>query len=397
MRNEAATGGPGRYCALNGLPEDEDLQVGMDFRLPRYRREVFKRFYEFHLRYRSHPGAVYYVLPHLRDHYGWDRDTALWFAYINGNTQNPVTSWLIWSEFPRLQDTAGGRLERWFAEPTTYGRLVFDTDRRHHKKAFAEAVARYRADMDAAGGQEAFWGGLCAAADEEENFRRCWGRVLSGFHHFGRLSTFSYLEYLRILGLPVDCDQLFLEDMDGSKSHRNGLCKVLGRDDLDWHSSNPSFEGYSAPVLEWLKAEGAQLLGECRERFKGASFARDVSYFTLESTLCTYKGWHRENRRYANVYNDMFHDRIRKAEENWGDRFGLFWESRRAALPAHLRLEDNPLDEGVKPVKQNHYRTTGQVIMMDREWPCFKNAYNDARPPGGAPLESESGSVLDLL
>jgi hypothetical protein len=40
-------------------------------------------------------------------------------------------------------------------------------------------------------------------------------------------------------------------------------------------------------------------------------------------------------------------------------------------------LEDNPADVGVKPLKQNHYRLTGQPIMMDRDWPCFKNDYND--------------------
>jgi hypothetical protein len=32
--------------------------------------------------------------------------------------------------------------------------------------------------------------------------------------------------------------------MKGSQSHRNGLAKVLGRDDLDWHDSNPTgFDG----------------------------------------------------------------------------------------------------------------------------------------------------------
>jgi len=28
-------------------------------------------------------------------------------------------------------------------------------------------------------------------------------------------------------------------------------------------------------------------------------------------------------------------------------------------------------------MKQDHYRNTGQVIMMDKEWDCFKNNYND--------------------
>jgi len=41
-----------------------------------------------------------------------------------------------------------------------------------------------------------------------------------------------------------------------------------------------------------------------------------------------------------------------------------------------LRLEDSPNDPGLKPPKQNHYRETGQVIMMN-DWPCFKNDFND--------------------
>jgi len=54
-----------RYCQLHGIHEVSDLEIGMDFRLPQYRREVFLRFYEFHLKYRAHAGAVYYVFPYL--------------------------------------------------------------------------------------------------------------------------------------------------------------------------------------------------------------------------------------------------------------------------------------------------------------------------------------------
>ena len=71
-----------------------------------------------------------------------------------------------------------------------------------------------------------------------ENFNRLWDVVRKDFYSFGRLSAFSYLEYLRIMGLNLDCPTLFLRDMQGSKSHRNGLAKVLGRDDLDWHDTN---------------------------------------------------------------------------------------------------------------------------------------------------------------
>jgi hypothetical protein len=193
---------------------------------------------------------------------------------------------------------------------------------------------------------------------------------------FGRLSTFSYLEYLRIQGINLDCNSLFLDDISGSKSHRNGLCKVLGRDDLDWYdvkdSPNAQFPGYSYNVLEWLEREGEILLSEAKARIPH----HDVSYFTLESTLCCYKSWHRPNRRYPNVYMDMFYNRIKYAEQEWGNKFEIFWKMREECLPEHLRLECNPGDVGLVKEKQNHYLKTGEVIMMEKEWACFKNEYN---------------------
>jgi hypothetical protein len=165
-----------------------------------------------------------------------------------------------------------------------------------------------------------------------------------------------------------------LNDLDGSKSHRNGLCKVLGRDDLDWRDGQPP--DYGADGFAWLEAEAKALLTEAQARAADTDYVRDVTFLTMESAFCTYKSWHRPNRRYPNVYNDMLHDRIRLAERRWPEEdFSVFWDIRRESLPAHLRLEDNPWDVGVKPPKQNHYLTTGQVIMMDREWPCFANDY----------------------
>lgn len=367
----------GRYCDLHGVTAEENLEEGMDFRLPRYRREVFLRFYEFHLRYRAHPGCVYYLLPYLAKALDLGIEERLWFAYINGNTQNPVTSSLIFREFPSLEKLDLDKLARWFG--ANYERLAFDTDRRYFKKSFLDCVRNYKrlVDRGAAGSQAAFFRINTVEGDPHETFRRLWTMANRDYVYFGRLSVFSYLEYLRIAGIEVDCDRLFLGDLQGSKSHRNGLCKVLGRDDLDWHDSNPSFDGkYEPALLNWLEVEGALLVEEARSRFAGESFARDVGYFTLESALCTYKSWHRPNRRYPNVYNDMLVDRIRLAEKSWGPQ-DLFWKARKAMIPERLRLEDTPTDLGVKPEKQNHYRLTGQVIMMDVDWSCFRNDYND--------------------
>jgi hypothetical protein len=366
----------GRYCELMGMPEVTDLKYGMDFRKPEYRREVFQRMYEAHLTYKAHPGCVYFLFPYIANKCSMDIEQKLWFGFINGSSQHPPTTWMIWKQFPDLGKLDIGKFSTFFND--NYKRWGWDTDRRYHRKAFIASVECYRKHLRG-GSQVDFWSDLTEDAhDEYDRFRRCWKKVINEFYSFGRLSTFSYLEYLRIIGLNIDCDQLFMDDMDGSKSHRNGCAKVLGRDDLDWHDST-GFDGkYGPGQIEWLAHEAEVLLKEAKARFAGKPFERDVSYFTLESVFCTYKSCFRKNRRYPGVYADMLYNRLKDSEKSWPQEdFSMFWEARRACLPKQWRLEDNPADPGLTPEKQNHFRNTGEMINLDFMWPCFKNNFND--------------------
>jgi hypothetical protein len=368
----------GRYCALTNQPEIQDLEAGMDFRLPQYRREVFLRFYQWSLQTRSFPGCVYFLFPYLNDLLNLTNEQKLWLAFLNGNTQNLVTSWLIFKQFPVFSLVDIGELKTWFNQE--YKRLEWDSDRRYHKKNFIKATECYSTLTSRK--QKDYFKTLVKSQDEKENFREVWKAVHGDFYSFGRLSAFSYLEYLRIQGLPIECDDLLFDDLSGSKSHRNGLSKVLGRDDIDWHKSNPTgFDGkYTKEMFSWFDKEASSLLEEARSRFKGVltqSRMPTVNFFTLESTFCTYKSWHRPNRRYPGVYADMFHDRIKRAQKLWPELdFTLFWWARKQYLPPYLRLEDNPKDPGLSKSKQNHYRLTGEVIMLDHDWDCFKNSWN---------------------
>lgn len=362
-------GTPGRWADLKRRPDVCELTTEMDFRQPQYRREVFLRFYEFHTRYKAHPGIVYLLIPELSKRLGWSLEDRLWFSFINGNTQNPVTSLLIFERFPDFKRLNLGALERWHYKEKP--RLEFDTDRRYFTTELVNAVVCYK--KLCRGAQTDYFGSILSAKTETANFDLLWPVVRRDFHTFGRLSAFSYMEYLRIAGLPLDCSNLFLADRHGSRSHRNGLCKVLGRDDLDWHKSNTTgFTGHYAPeILVWLETEAARLLADARTRSK----SRDVSYFTLESALCTYKSWFRENRRYPGVYLDMLHDRIRRAEQRWPEQdFSIFWSIRKT-LPAQLLQEST--GDGMSQRKQNWFRNTGQVIAMGLDWPCFKGDYEN--------------------
>jgi hypothetical protein len=364
----------GRFCELMEIDEVSDLEPGMDFRRPEYRREVFLRFYGFHLKYGTHPGVVYALIPWLEDRLHWSMEDKLWFAYINGCTQHPVTSYIIWRRFPDPRALDLDMLDSWFN--ANFTRLGWDTDRRHQKAMFPDCVRDYTSRLQVLT-QEEFFTDTCAGpGDEEGYFRRAWELVRDSFLSFGRLSTFSYLEYLRICGLPLVCDQLFLDDMSGSKSHRNGIAKVLGRDDLDWYQDT-GFKGKYAPnQVVWLAEEAAILLTQAKLRYFHEPWARHVNYFTLESAFCTYKSMHRPNRRYPNVYNDMLFNRITSMQERWPDEdLSLFWHARAELFPDYLLLERQPDDVGLKPEKQNWYRNTGEVICMGRDDPAFVNGY----------------------
>ena len=375
----------GRYCDIYGV-EEKPLEAGVDFRKPEYRREVFLNFYGFHLKYKSHPGAVYYVMPYLAKKYNWDFETKLWFAFINGATQNPLTSWVLFKHFPRCKGTSVDEMEKWHRK--YWRNLDYDIDRRYQKGHFVEMFENYR-ELLGEKSQVEYFTDICDTGDKHKNFTKLWDTVFNEFFMYGRLSTYSYLEYLKIMGLDIDCDNLFIYDKSGSKSHRNGLCIVNGRDDLDVRKDNELLpeaikKGHNKEVMGWLEKEGELLLNDAKERFKNEDFFEDVNYFTLESTLCCYKSWHRKNRRYPNVYNDMFYERIKKAEtRDWkmidGSNidFEDFWDARKEYLPKELRLEDNPDDPGLVKVKQNWYRNTGEVIMMETYNPVFKNSFKE--------------------
>lgn len=374
---------PGSACEILGLKETSKLEKGMDFREYEYRREVFLRFYEFHLKYKSHPGGVYFILPYLFEMMEMNQEQKYWFCFINGCTQNPCTSYVIFKTFPNFEDITEESLEEWHRK--YWKRLDYDIDKRYSKGHFVENFVNYKKNLEGLTQVEFFENKLCETNEPYENFWNVWNKVYNDFLLFGRLSSFSYLEYLKIAGLNIDCPDLFMDDLEGSKSHRNGMCKVLGRDDLDWNKNNPDIKFHCKELVEWIESEAEKLLAEAKERFKDKDFYSDVNYFTLESTLCCYKSWHRVNRRYPNIYMDMLFHRIKKAEGlGWEDHdinFDVFWDARKHNLPKYLRLEDNEKDPCFKETslskeKQNHYRLTGQIPMMDKEWEIFTNDFN---------------------
>jgi hypothetical protein len=332
-----------------------------DWRLPENRREMFQRFYSFHLKFRTHPGCVYFLLPEMAEHYNLDADGRAWLVWLNGNTQNPVTTQMLLEAAPNPYEWPKA-VKFW---DDHFKDLEWDTDRRHQKSRFNVATEK--------------WAERLLLESPAEGWARAslrgWPGVWEysfGQPYMGRLSAWSMAEYARILlpGIP-DADTFLLRDKDGSRSHRNGLGFLAGHDDAVYWEPNVPFDLGIVGFLEDF-AEG--LLSEAQDRNPDSP---DVSRLTMESALCTYKSWHKPNRRYPNVYADMHYTRVKRAEGKLGRTFTEQWDWRARHLPDYLRLEASPGDPGLVPEKQNHYLNTGEPIMMHREWPDLANSFNE--------------------
>jgi len=163
--------------------------------------------------------------------------------------------------------------------------------------------------------------------------------------------------------LPIECDSLMLEDIGGSKSHRNGLCLVLGKDEWDDHKSNPNFKGYNKEMLRYLNDAGDDLISMMKK--ENPHLAKNVTYFTLETALCAFKGFFRK-RRYSQFYLDRDCHQISSAQEKgWnGIDWQPFWDARSECLDHRYLCEKQGY---YKPKKeyQNHFMLTGEMINID--------------------------------
>ena len=303
-----------------------------DYRLVPNRREYFEALYRMNLEHGVMPGLVYLYMPELARRYDWDHEQRLWFAFLNGLTQNPITSLRLFTRLPEVPPAGAAltQFQKWF--DSEWDTLQFDTDRRYQKKDTVEAIKVYAVLVHEHKTQYDMLTG--------KTYQQLWRLVRNDYFSFGRLSSFSYLEYVYLNGYGADCDDLLFEDKSGSKSHRNGAMFLLGQDCYVWdkrmkNGFDGEYPNFKA-LVGWLTLKTDNFLAE----FSTANPSIEhVGKFTLESNLCTFKN-HFFGRRYPGVYADMAWERI-----VWADTRGqfahteVFKDMRAQLLPDWLRAE----------------------------------------------------------
>lgn len=355
--------------------------ISVDWRLPENRREAFQRLYSFHLKYKTHPGCVYFALPAIAEAYELDDDQRAWLVWLNGNTQNPAMSLLLGEASLWSPDCWMQAVDFW---NDNFKKMDWDTDRRHQKSKFGVATEQWVAGHY---GSEFAQGWK----DAGESWEETWAYAKNQ-PYMGRLSAWSMIEYARILlgnDVVPDAGSWLLDDVSGSRSHRNGIAVVKGYDAWNWDAEAPFMLG----IVDELEVFADELLEEAEGRNCDPEnvniIHQDVGRLTMESALCTYKSWHKPNRRYPNVYADMMYNRLKKAEVRFGKRFDILWEARQKTLPPFLRLEDMPYDPGLSSIKQNHYLETGQIPVLGRGYDDMHCDFDIAAETGAFGLRKD--------
>jgi hypothetical protein len=303
-----------------------------DYRLPENRAEYFTALYKMNLEHGVMPGLVYLYMPELARRYKWNAEQKLWFAFLNGMTQNPITSLRIFDQLPMVPPASAAltKFEEWFnAEWDT---LQFDTDRRYQKKDTLPAIKAYAKLVEEFDSQEAMLTG--------KPYEALWDIVRNRYHSFGRLSSFSYLEYVHLNGYGADCDDLLFSDKSGSKSHRNGMLFLIGKDELVWDKRLPNGQDGNYPKFNLMCGFLAAGADKVIDDFKAVHpDVPNAGRFTMESNLCTFKN-HFFGRRYPGVYADMAQERIEWADLRGQDAYtDVFKDMRSQLLPDWLRVE----------------------------------------------------------
>jgi len=286
------------------------------------RKKDFINWYRWSLSIKDCDPAIH-MTNYLFDRFEHNKEQKLWIAWIYGTTYYLPTTWVIWNEFPDMELVGSERLREWNND--NYKRLRYQTDTKWNKGHLPAQFESYKQWVGKRSQQEAFEPFLKGSASE--NFDQLWEEVKIKFHKFGRYSTWFYLQTLKqCCGMQIEPGNLMLDDHEGSRSHRNGLCLALGLD--EWVDKKLT------PIeLNYIDGQAYYILQEVKQEFP------NTDYFDMETCLCSFKKLFRENHgRYLGYYLDRQAEEIQQCEnDSWnGIDWKPLWDSRTETLPKNL-------------------------------------------------------------
>lgn len=296
-----------------------------------------------------------WMMNYIFNYQEYNQSQRLWYTFLYANSYQLATAYVMANEFPDYELVDLDRVTKWNND--NYNRLRYQVDCRYSKGKLPKMTASY---MELVGkDQETFFDELCCSDDRTENFKRVWDTVQK-IVDFGRYKAWMYCQALRdVCGLPIDVPNLMLSD-SGSGSHRDGLCRGLGKD--EWCKRKEVIDGKRVSVrhkftkdqIEWLEVEGSTLIKEINK-----SYGLSLDGLMFETILCAFKKFFRaRDGRYCGYYIDRQFQDIKKVEaDDWsGINWDLLWQCRKEMINSKL-LNTSGIDKDA----MSHFIENGEL------------------------------------
>ena len=316
----------------------------MDYRLVENREKAFVDWFGWSLAIEDCDPALY-MLNYFFDRFEINNEQKLWIAWINGTTYHFPTAYIVWNEFPDMELVGLDRLQQWNAE--NFKRLRYQTDTKWNKGHLPDQFISYNKWVNGRNQIDAF--NDLMVDDPFVNFYKLWDEV-NTWYKYGRYMSWFYIQTLKqTCGINVDIDNLWLKDYSGSRSHRNGLCYALGKD--EWVDKVLSKE-----EISWMESKGSELLQETKIQFPEQ--AKKADYFGMETCLCSFKKLFRvKNGRYLGYYLDRQAEEIKQVEKDgW---IGIDWNPLWQCREEMIRKEY--LTNQINKSKMEIFKTAGII------------------------------------
>ena len=316
----------------------------MDYRLVENREKAFVDWFGWSLAIEDCDPALY-MLNYFFDRFEFNIEQKLWIAWIYGTTYHFPTAYIVWNEFPDMELVGLDRLQQWNAE--NFKRLRYQTDTKWNKGHLPDQFISYNKWVNGRNQIDAF--NDLMVDDPFVNFHKLWDEVTT-WYKYGRYMSWFYIQTLKqTCRINVDIDNLWLKDYSGSRSHRNGLCYALGKD--EWVD-----KVLSKKEISWMESKGSELLQETKIQFPEQ--AKKADYFGMETCLCSFKKLFRvKNGRYLGYYLDRQAEEIKQVEKDgW---IGIDWNPLWQCREEMIRKEY--LTNQINKSKMEIFKTAGII------------------------------------
>ena len=285
-----------------------------------------------------------YMTNYFFDRFEYNKEQRLWLSWLYGNTYYWPTAYIIWNEFPDMELVGERRLKTWNDE--NYKRLRYQTDTKWNKGHLPEQFSSYKKWVGERTQREALTENF--TENPVSNFYKLWKEVNS-WHKFGRYTSWFYIQTLKqCCDIPIDVDSLWFHDYSGSRSHRNGMCYAVNKD--DWVDKK-----LDKQQIDFLEGEAKTLLQETIHRYPHV--AEKADFFAMETCLCSFKKLFRKSRgRYLGYYLDRQAEEIKQVEKDlWnGIDWNPMWQAREEII------EKRWLNNKIEKYKMEWYLDTGK-------------------------------------